>query len=151
MSRLAAILLTAAVILLPAGAQAAEGVIVKESNHSVTETIDRLESALSEAGLTIFARIDHAAGAESAGLSLRPTTVLIFGNPNLGTPLMNGAPTVAIDLPQKALAYEDENGNVFLAYNDPAYLAERHGLEGQDEVLARITGALGNFTDAAVE
>ncbi len=151
MSRLAAILLTAAMVLLPAGAQAAEGMIVKESNHSVTETIDRLESALSEAGLTIFARIDHAAGAESAGLSLRPTMVLIFGNPNLGTPLMNSAPTVAIDLPQKALAYEDENGDVFLAYNDPAYLAERHGLEGQDEVLARITGALGNFTDAATQ
>lgn len=151
MSRLAAILLTAAIALLPAGAQAAEGMIVKQSNHSAAETIDRLETALSEAGLTIFARIDHAAGAEGAGLSLRPTVVLIFGNPNLGTPLMNSAPTVAIDLPQKALAYEDENGDVFLAYNDPTYLAERHGLEGQEEVLARITGALGNFTDAAVE
>ena len=151
MPRLAALLLTAAIVLLPAGAMAAEGVVVKQSNHSVEETIDRLESALSEAGLTIFARIDHAAGAEGAGLSLRPTTVLIFGNPNLGTPLMAGAQTLAIDLPQKALAYEDENGDVFLAYNDPAYLAARHGLDGQDEVLARITGALGNFTDAAVE
>ena len=151
MSRLAAILLTAAIALLPAGAVAADGVIVKQSNHSVEDTIDRLESALSDAGLTIFARIDHAAGAEGAGLSLRPATVLIFGNPNLGTPLMNSAPTVAIDLPQKALAYEDENGDVFLVYNDPAYLAERHGIEGQDEVLTRITGALGNFTDGAVQ
>lgn len=134
---------------LSVSAIAAEGLVVKPSNYSVTETIDRLEAVLKEKGLNIFDRIDHQAGAEKAGLELRPTQVLIFGNPKLGTPLMTSAPTTAIDLPQKALAYEDESGKVYLAYNDVGYLMTRHGITGRDEVLDKIRGALKNFTDAA--
>ncbi len=130
---------------------AAEGLVVKPSNHSVVETIDRLQAILEEKGLKIFGRVDHQAGAQAADLELRPTEVLIFGNPKLGTPLMSSAQTVAIDLPQKALAYEDENGNVFLAYNDPGYLMARHSIKDRDEVLNKIRGALGKFTDAATE
>ena len=130
---------------------AAEGLVVKPSNHSVEETIDKLEAVLEEKGLKIFARIDHQAGAAGADLDLPPTQVLIFGNPKLGTPLMTAAPTVAIDLPQKALAYQDADGKVYLAYNDAGYLQARHGIEGQDEVIAKIRGALDKFTDAATQ
>jgi uncharacterized protein (DUF302 family) len=128
---------------------AAEGLVVKPSNYSVEETIDRLEAALKDKGLKIFARIDHQAGAANADLDLPPTQVLIFGNPKLGTPLMAAAPTTAIDLPQKALAYQDKDGKVYLAYNDIGYLEARHGIEGRDEVIAKIRGALKNFTDGA--
>ncbi|MEM9441963.1 MAG: DUF302 domain-containing protein [Pseudomonadota bacterium] len=130
---------------------AAEGLVVKPSNYSVGETIDRLQAMLEEKGLKIFARIDHQAGAEGAGLELRPTQVLIFGNPKLGTPLMTGAQSVAIDLPQKALAYEDGDGQVYLAYNDVGYLQARHSITDRDEVLGKIRGALGKFTDAATK
>jgi uncharacterized protein (DUF302 family) len=102
--------------------------IIIASEHSVTETLDRLESALQEKGMTIFKRVDHAAGAEKVDLHLRPTQLLIFGNPKVGTPLMLCSQTAAIDLPQKALAYEDENGQVWLSYNDPAYMAKRHNI-----------------------
>lgn len=135
---------------LTTSAIAGEGLVVKPSNYSVAETIDRLQAALEDKGLTIFARIDHQAGAAKADLELAPTEVLIFGNPKLGTPLMAAAPTTAIDLPQKALAYE-EGGKVYLAYNDPGYLQARHGIEGPDEVLGKIRGALGKFTDAATK
>lgn len=139
-----------ALLLLPSAALAADdGMVRKESAHSVSGTIDRLQSALESKGLTIFARIDHAAGAAGAGLELRPTTVLIFGNPKLGTPLMQSAPTAALDLPQKALAYEDAEGTVHLVYNDPAWLAARHGITGRDEVLTTVAKALGAFSDAA--
>ncbi|MGH1480408.1 MAG: DUF302 domain-containing protein [Geminicoccales bacterium] len=132
-------------------AMAAEGLVVKPSNHSVSDTIDRLQNVLEEKGLTIFARVDHQAGAAGADLELRPTELLIFGNPKLGTPLMTGAQTTAIDLPQKALAYEDESGNVFLAYNDVGYLMARHDIKDRDEVLGKIRGALDNFTNAATK
>jgi len=149
--KLASIFVTVALLLVPAAGHAADGVVVKKSNHSVGETIDRLAAVLTAKGLTIFARVDHEAGAGKAGLDLRPTVVLIFGNPKLGTPLMQAAPSTAIDLPQKALAYEDEAGDVYLLYNDPAYLAARHGIAGRDAVLKKIAGALDKFTDAAVE
>jgi len=149
--KLASFLIAAGLLLAAATGWAADGVVVKRSNHAVGETIDRLEKVLAEKGLKIFARIDHAAGAAKAGLELRPAVLLVFGNPKLGTPLMQAAPTVAIDLPQKALAYEDAAGDVYLLYNDPAYLAARHGIVGQEAVLKKIAGALDNFTDAAVE
>lgn len=127
------------------------GTISKKSAHSVAATIDKLEGILKEKGLTIFARIDHAAGAKKAGLELRPTELLVFGNPKLGTPLMKASQTTALDLPQKALAYQAESGDVFLVYNDPAYLSSRHKIEGADPVLKKITGALDAFTSAAVK
>lgn len=128
-----------------------DGVIRMESAHSVEITLDRLASMLKEKGLTVFQRVDHAANAEGAGLNMTEAQVLIFGNPKLGTPLMTAAPTVAIDLPQKALAYEDAEGRVWLAYNDPAYLAQRHGIAGRDKVLDKISNALKTFATKATQ
>lgn len=129
----------------------ANGLIIIRSNHDVTETIDRLESALQKKGMTIFKRVDHTAGAAKADLNLRPTELLIFGNPKVGTPLMLCSQTAAIDLPQKALAYEDANGQVWLVYNDPAYMATRHNTQGCEQAIQKVSNALANFTKAAAE
>lgn len=145
---LAAVLLLATVVSMPAAA-GPPGLIVKTSPHSVGKTLDKLESLLSDKGITVFARVDHAAGAAEAGIDLPATQLLIFGNPKLGTPLMQASRTTAIDLPMKALAYRGADGTVRLAYNDPAYLAERHGLAGRAEVLDRMSAALDGLTDAA--
>jgi uncharacterized protein (DUF302 family) len=116
------------VLLLMMGvAQAADGLIAVKSAVGVKETVNRLEAAAKEKGLIIFARIDHAAGAQKIGKILRPTELLIFGNPQGGTPLMECAQTAGIDLPLKALAWEDAGGQVWLGYNDPQFLAQRHG------------------------
>ena len=115
---------------------AENGLTTISSQHSVKATIDRLESAAKAKGMTIFARVDHAAGATSVGLSLRPTELLIFGNARGGTPLMQLAQTVGIDLPLKALAWEDAAGKTWLSYNEPAWLAERHGVEEQGAAVA---------------
>jgi len=127
------------------------GLIKIKSAYSVTETINRLESALEKKGMTIFIRIDHTAGAVKVDLQMRQTQLLIFGNPKVGTPLMLCSQTAAIDLPQKALAYEDENGQVWLAYNDPAYMAKRHNTQGCDQAIKKVSNALANFTKAAAE
>ncbi|BCO08021.1 hypothetical protein GF1_03970 [Desulfolithobacter dissulfuricans] len=100
-------------------------------------------------GMTVFARINHAEGAQKVGKKLRPTELIIFGNPRVGTPLMQCAQSVGIDLPQKALIWEDEKGQVWLFYNDPEYLADRHGIKGCDEVIKKIANALGNFARTA--
>jgi uncharacterized protein (DUF302 family) len=104
------------------------GIINILSKYSVKETIDRLESLLKSKGITIFARIDQKAVAEKVGLSMLPTELLIFGDPKVGTPLMNSYPSLTIDLPLKVLAWEDKNGNVFLSYNSSKYLKKRHRL-----------------------
>ncbi len=143
----------AALVLATAAAtaHAAEpGLVVMDSPHAVDETADRLEAALDARGMTVFARIDHAGGARDAGLQLAPTELVIFGNPKVGTPLMNCTRSVAIDLPQKMLIWEDDAGQVRVAYNDPAYLKSRHGVEGCDEVFARVAGALDSFAKAAI-
>jgi len=124
-------------------------IITRTSGHDVAKTIDNLETVLRSKGFTIFARVDHSAGATSAGLELRPTQLLIFGNPKAGTPLMKCSQSIAIDLPQKMLAWEAEDGKVYLGYNDPSYLKERHNTEGCDEVIAKVSGALSNFAKAA--
>jgi uncharacterized protein (DUF302 family) len=131
-------------------ARAGDGMITLESPHDVKTTADRLETALQEKGMTVFDRIDHAGGAEQAGLELAPTVLVIFGNPKVGTPLMHCGRSAAIDLPQKALIWEDEGGKVRLSYNDPQYLAKRHGIEGCEKVLNKIEKALGKFAEAAV-
>lgn len=136
-------------LALASTALMADGMKSVESPHDVNTTIDRLQAALESKGLRIFDRIDHAANADGAGLSLAPTQVLIFGNPALGTPLMNCAPTTALDLPQKMLAWQDADGQTHLAWNDPAWLQQRHGIAGCDEVLGKISGALANFAAAA--
>ena len=126
------------------------GLITIRSQSSVKATIDRLEASLGESGVGIFARIDHRAGAISAGMSLRPTEVLIFGNPKAGTPLMQAKQTIGIDLPLKVLAWEDASGNVWITYNDPAWLAARHGL-GDDtaEAVSGLARALAKFAETA--
>ena len=135
--------------LCASAAHAADGLVVLKSNHSVAATADKLEAVLSENGMKIMNRIDHAAGAESVDLELRPTEVVIFGNPKVGSPLMQCAQSVAVDLPQKALIWEDESGQVWLGYNDPEYLKARHAIEGCDAVLEKVSGALSNFAGAA--
>jgi len=103
------------------------GMIDSPSPYSVPDTLARLESILKERGVSVFACVDHSGEAAKAGLAMRPTQLLIFGSPKGGTPLMVAAPSVAIDLPLKALAWEDERGKVWLSYNDPEYLQQRHG------------------------
>ncbi len=109
-----------------------EGIISQRSHGSVSETLDRLEAILRSKGITIFARVDHSGEAEKVGLKMPPTQLLIFGNPKGGTPVMLAAPLAAIDLPLKALAWQDADGGVWLSYNDPQYLMRRFGLAGDD-------------------
>lgn len=141
--------LLALTTLLFSTAQASEGMITLKSAYSVKQTTERLDRLLRSKGMTVMKRIDHAAGAASVGKQMRPTELLIFGNPKIGTPLMQCNPNVAIDLPQKALIWEDDSGQVWLAYNDPNYLALRHDLRGCEEVLAKVSAALANFATAA--
>ena len=128
---------------------AAEGLIIVKSPYGPKETMDRLEIVLKEKGMTIFTRIDHAAGAAKVGKQLRPTEVLIFGNPQGGTPFMECSQTVGIDLPQRALVWEDGSGQVWLGYNAPAYLADRHGA-AQCPVLCTLKQALASFAQATI-
>jgi len=124
--------LFAALLIVPLAtlppALAADGLTAVKSPHAVKETIDRLESAAKARNLVIFVRVDHAAGAQKIGRTLRPTELLIFGNPQGGTPFMECAQSVGIDLPLKALAWQDAAGQVWLGYNDPQFLAARHGV-----------------------
>src|ERR1700688_4430837 len=126
----------------------ASGIIDVPSRYSVPETLARLESILQEKGLMVFALIDHSGEAEKAGLTMRPTQLLIFGSPKGGTPLMVAAPRLAIDLPLKALAWQDEQGKVWLSYNSPEYLQQRHGFP--TELLKNIAG-IGALIQKAVE
>jgi uncharacterized protein (DUF302 family) len=130
-------------------AQGAEGLRAVRSPHSPLDTMNRLEAAVKERGLTVFARIDHAAGAQKAGKTLRPTELLIFGNPQGGTPLMECAQTAGIDLPLKALVWQDEAAQVWVGYNDPAFLAQRHGVPACP-VVENLRKALAGLSDAAV-
>ena len=130
-------------------ASAANGLVSLKSPHSVQATMNRLEAIVEDNGLNVFARIDHAAGAEKVGQSLRPTQLLIFGNPKGGTPFMQCAQSVGIDLPLKALVWEDEAGQVWLGYNAPSYIAERHGA-GDCAVVPKLSKALEGMTKAAV-
>ena len=121
----------------------ADGLITIPSSFGPDETMKRLEAEVRAKGMTVFAHVDHAAGAAGAGLSLRPTDLLIFGAAKGGTPLMQAAQTIGIDLPLKALVWQDEEGKTFLSYNDPAYLTRRHGLGDQIKpAVDAMTGAL---------
>lgn len=130
-------------------AGAADGLIAIKSPHSAKATMDKLEEIVKQRGLNVFARIDHAAGAARVGKTLRPTEVLIFGNPQGGTPFMECAQSVGIDLPLKALVWEDASAQVWLGYNDPAFLAQRHGAL-QCPVAENLRKALADLADAAV-
>ena len=113
------------------------GLIDVPSNHSVDETVERLKGILQVKGITLFALVDHSGEAAKAGIKMRPTKLLIFGNPKAGTPLMLAAPRIAIDLPLKILIWEDAQGKVWVTYNSPVYLQERHGLPA--ELLPNIS------------
>ena len=132
-------------------AETNDGIVRIKSQHTVTVTINKLENILKTRGMTIFKRVNHTVGAEKVGLQLRPTELLIFGNPKVGTPLMLCAQTAALDLPQKALAYKDERGQVWLVYNDPAFMANRHGIKGCEKAVKKVTGALAKFSKMATE
>ena len=136
-------------LLVSSGAYADSGLISVKSAHSVKKTANRLESALKAKGMRVFNRVDHAEGAKSVNKTLRPTELIIFGNPKIGTVLMQCKQSVGIDLPQKALVWEDSTGQVWLSYNNPQYLAERHEITKCGEVIKKIKGALSNFTKAA--
>ena len=128
----------------------ADGLIVLPSSFGPKETMDRLSAAVTSRGMTVLARIDHAAAAAQVGMNLRPTEVLLFGNPKAGTPLMQGVQTIGIDLPLKGLVYEDEAGRTWLAYNDPNWLAARHGAQrGAESVLAAMAKALAAVAEEA--
>jgi len=127
-----------------------QGLVTIESTFSATETIDRLVGAVDAAGLLVFARIDHGQGAADVGAVLRPTQLLIFGNPRGGTPLMQERQTAGIDLPLKALAWEDENGRVWLSYNTGSWIGARHGLGNQSSpAIAAIDAGLAKLAAAA--
>lgn len=115
------------------------GMVHLSSPYSVAETLKRVEAVLQGRNLTVFARIDHSGEAEKVGLKMRPTQVIIFGSPKGGTPVMVAAPTVAIDLPLKALVWEDAEGKVWVSYNSPEYLKQRHNIP--DELVKNIAGA----------
>ena len=120
-----------------------EGMTTITSNFGPKETADRLETGVKTHGMDIFARINHAALAAEAGLALRPTEVLLFGNPRAGTPLMQAGQTIGIDLPLKALVWQDASGQTWLSYNEPAWLAKRHGIgPGTDKVVGLMSQAL---------
>lgn len=129
---------------------AAAEMVDKLSPHSVIITMDRLEAAVTGAGATVFARVDHAAGAAKADMELRPTQLLIFGNPALGTPAMQDAQTAGLDLPLRVLAYADDEGVVHVTYHAPADLAAVHGLPADAPYLAKMTGALDKLTAKAI-
>jgi uncharacterized protein (DUF302 family) len=131
-----------------ATAFAADGLIAIKSSRTAAETMTRLEDVVKQRGLTVFARIDHAAGAAKIGKTLAPTELLIFGNPQGGTPLMECAQTAGIDLPLKALVWQDSAGQVWLGYNDPAYLAQRHAAAACP-VVENLRKALSGIAEAA--
>ena len=134
--------LTAVICLWGVQAMAAGGLTTARSSYGPKDTMNRLEAEVKARGMTVFARIDHAAGAAEVGLTLRPTELLIFGNAKGGTPLMQSIQTIGIDLPLKALVWQDASGNTWLSYNDPSWLAKRHGLGQAPKALSAVLGAV---------
>jgi uncharacterized protein (DUF302 family) len=123
--------------------------VTLSSAHGVTETVERLKALLAQKGIEVFAHIDHAAGARKVGLTLRPTQVLIFGNPQAGTPLMQDRQTIGLDLPLRALVWEDQEGKVWLTYRRVAELAREHQVTNRDEVVKALDDGLGALARAA--
>lgn len=126
-----------------------DGLIKKKSMHSVSVTLDRLEGVLKKKGIGIVARWKHSEKGKAVNIPMRDTELLIFGNPKLGSHLMTSKQTVAIDLPMKAIAWKDAKGQVWIAYNDPMYIAKRHGVKDRPEQLKKMSGALNKLTSKA--
>ncbi|MDH3194894.1 MAG: DUF302 domain-containing protein [Hyphomicrobiales bacterium] len=138
------------VALAMMGPAFAQGLIVKQAHGSVDETVAKFKAAVEGAGAEVFAVVDHAKGAMSVGSQVPPVTVVIFGNPKLGTPLIAANPQIGLDLPLKVLIWE-EAGETMIGYTDPAALKDRYRVTGADETFATIAGALGKLTDKAAE
>jgi uncharacterized protein (DUF302 family) len=149
MNHLLRLLVSPLLLACSALAGAADGLTAIKSPYPAKETMNRLEDTVKQRGLMVFARIDHVAGAAKVGKTLRPTELLIFGNPQGGTPLMECAQSFGIDLPLKALVWEDGDGQVWLGYNDLAFLAQRHGAAGC-AAIEPVRKALAGVADAAV-
>src|ERR1700716_3063710 len=140
-----------AVVVFEVSAVPDDGLATLQSSHDFATTLERLTAALESKGVRVFAQIDHAAGATSAGLELRPTTLVVFGNPVAGTPLMQAVQTAGIDLPLKALVWQDAQGAGQLTYNDPASIAARHGLgTGTAQAVAAMTAGLSALAQHAI-
>ncbi|WP_333613076.1 DUF302 domain-containing protein [Psychrobacter sp.] len=133
-----------------AAINAEKGLVTMQSHHSVQETADKLAALIESKGMKVFARVDHQKNAQGVDLTLRPTQVIMFGNPKAGTPLMNCEQSVAIDLPQKILISEGADKKVWLSYNNPEYLKERHNIKGCDTQLTNIAKALDGVSKAAI-
>ena len=146
-------LISAALMALAAlpASHAADRLITKKSHHNVATTLDWLEAAIKEKGINVVARVNHGAAAGKAGLQLRPTELLIFGNPKLGTPLMQSNQQAGIDLPLKVLAWEDEKGQTWVGYVPPQAIADRRGIRDRDEVINKMTSALDGLTSRATQ
>lgn len=143
--------IVAALVLMFSGlASASEGMIALASPYSAQQTADRFEKIITSKGLTLFARINHSKNAAGAGMELRATEVIIFGNPKVGTPLMQCSQAMGIDLPQKVLVWQDAANKVWLGYNDPKHLQKRHHIKGCEKVLNKISAVLGKLSAAAV-
>lgn len=139
------------ITLICTNALAADGLIRIQSDYSVQKTAQRFEQIAQSKGITIFAKIDHKKNAEKVNMSLNPTQVIIFGNPKVGTPLMQCQQSVAIDLPQKVLITEDENKVVSISYNDPAHTQKRHHIKGCEAALKKMSGALNKLSTTAAQ
>jgi uncharacterized protein (DUF302 family) len=127
------------------------GLVTKQSSFDFEETYSRLRTIIdNNPNLKIILELDHSKNAGSVDLTLRPTKIIMFGNPKLGTPLMNSSATASLDLPQKIVVFTDEKGLTHLTYNDPNYLMSRHNIEGQEAVLQKVSGALNKITNAAI-
>jgi uncharacterized protein (DUF302 family) len=136
----------------PANPQGVQGMVAVKSIHNAKVTMDKFEEAVKAASMNVIARVDHAAGAQRIGKTLRPTELLIYGSPLSGTPMMECAQTAGIDLPQKALVWQDAKGDVYLGWNDAAYLVNvRHNTPGCDVVTANVGKALAGFAKKATE
>jgi len=138
------------IALIPTMSMAENGMISKKSQHSVKVTLDRLEKVLRKKGIVIVTRWSHDAGAKKTGVALRPTELLLFGNPKLGSHFFTSKQSAGLDLPMKALAWKDEKGQVWLTYNDPSYIANRHGVNDRAKIVKKMAGALNNLTNIAI-
>ena len=145
------LVLLSLVAFIPAMSMASDkGLVNKKSHFSVKVTLDRLENVLRKKGITIVTRWSHHSGAKKAGIPLRPTELLIFGNPKMGSHFFTSNQSAGIDLPMKALAWKDKKGQVWLTYNDPTYIANRHGIDNRPAIVKKMTGALNKLTNVAI-
>ena len=144
-----ATLMALAIVFIALPAAAADGMVNVQSTFNVEETADRMVSILKEKGMTVFNRIKHSAAAAEVGIELRNTELILFGNPKVGSPLMKCQQSAAIDLPQKALIWEDDKAKVWISYNDPRYLGKRHNITGCEEVISKIEMALAGISKSA--